>query len=295
MDLQEAFDAGFVAVKAYVDDALAAQQKALPDIVRAAVSEAMAVLPEPKAGLDGKDAPPVTEEQLEPVVRRYMEDNPPAAGRDGADGKDGEPGPQGEKGESGVDGRDGANGLDGKDAEPISEDQIAEAVARHLEANPPAPGKDGRDGVDGKDGRDGVDATEALIDKDGNLVVVFSDGRSKSLGLVVGRDGVDGAKGEPGRDGLTLTDFDTELSEDGRFLTFSMENEGAKITHRLQLPTMIYRGGYKEGITYLEGDTVTFGGSLWCCSAETTEKPVEGRDCWRLAARKGRDGKDAKP
>jgi hypothetical protein len=328
MDLQEAFDTGFVAVKAYVDDALAAQRGAIPDLIKAAVAEAMAERPEPKAGADGKDAPPVTLEQLGDVVRGYLEANPPAAGRDGADGKDGEQGPQGEKGEPGEAGRDGTDGLAGKDAEPLSEAQIAVALSRHFEANPPAAGKDGRDGVDGKDGRDGIDGekgldgaegpvgaqgadgqrgvdgkdgrdgcdvTEAMIDRDGNLVVVFSDGRSKALGLVVGRDGVDGSKGEAGRDGLTVTDFATDLSEDGRFLTLSLENEQTKVAHTLQLPTMIYRGGYKEGVEYVEGDTVTFGGSLWCCSAPTTEKPIEGRDCWRLAARKGRDGKDAKP
>jgi hypothetical protein len=196
---------------------------------------------------------------------------------------------------------------DGKDADP----ELIRTMVSEVVALIPAPenGKDGRDGTDGKDGadgrhgekgadgtdgKDGVGLAGALLDKSGALVVTLTDGSMRELGLVVGRDGVDGAKGDPGRDGLQVTDFDTDLSADGRFLTLILQNDEAKIEHRLQLPTMIYRGGFKEGETYLEGDCVTFGGSLWHCSAETTEKPIEGRDCWQLAARKGRDGKDAK-
>lgn len=357
MDLQEAFDAGFVAVKTYVDDALEAQRNAMPDLIRAAVAAAVAELPERKDGVDGKDAPAVTDEQIADAVRSYLQANPPAPGKDGRDGVDGSDGKDADPitedqiasavrayvdanppkdGEPGKDadpeviramiaeavavlptpapGKDAdpevirsmveeavaalppaRDGQPGKDAEPITPDQIDAAVQRHIQAHPIKNGEPGQDGQDGKDGKDGVGLAGALIDKDGRLVVTLTDGALRELGQVVGRDGQDGEKGDPGRDGLTLTDFDTQLSEDGRTLMLVFESDEVKVTHELQLPVMIYRGGFKEGATYVEGDTVTFGGSLWCCSAETTEKPVEGRDCWRLAARKGRDGKDAKP
>lgn len=101
-----------------------------------------------------------------------------------------------------------------------------------------------------------------------------------------------GERGDPGRDGLTLTDFDTDLSEDGRTLTLSLQNEEVKVTHQLQLATMIYRGVFKEGETYVQGDCVTWAGSLFHCNAETTHKPGEGASAWTLAAKRGRDGKD---
>lgn len=375
MDLQEAFDAGFVAVKTYVDDALAAQTKALPDLIRAAVAEAVAGIAPPR---DGKDADPVAPEQIAGAVAAYMDANPPRAGDDGKDadpeviremvaeavaalppaepGKDADPEvvrimvaeavaalPAAEPGKS----------FTAEDAAPL----IAEEVAKAVSALPPAePGKDAdpvevtagvvaalepiiaeqiagldvdmekvadliaaevskipipQDGKSvtvedlepvisrevakaveaippAKDGQDAAQIASFVKDHTGSLIVTLSDGRVIDTGIR------DGAKGDAGRDALTLADFDTELSEDGRILTLSLDDGETKVTHELQLPVMIYRGGYKEGVEYVEGDTVTWGGSLWCAASATTEKPTEGRECWRLAARKGRDGKDAK-
>jgi hypothetical protein len=141
--------------------------------------------------------------------------------------------------------------------------------------------------------KDGVGLAGAMIGRDGSLVVTLTDGSQRDLGCVVGRDGID-AKGEPGRDALQLSDFDTELSEDGRILTLRLENEEIKVTHELQLPTMIYRGVHKEGQTYVQGDTVTWAGSLYHCNAETSEKPGEGSPAWTLAAKRGSNGKDAR-
>lgn len=60
----------------------------------------------------------------------------------------------------------------------------------------------------------------------------------------------------------------------------------------LQLPVMIYRGVFSAG-DYAPGDTVTWGGSLWHCDESTSDKPGEqGSKGWRLAVKKGRDGKD---
>lgn len=368
MDLQEAFDAGFVAVKAYVDDALASQQKALPDLVKAAVAEAVAGLTPPK---DGKDADPVAPELVAEVVAAFMDANPPAAGEPGKDAdpevirelvaeavaalpppearevdmtevarmvveevakvpapKDGSdadpehvrtmvaeavaalpPAEPGKDADPEVIRSMVAEAVEalppaqpGKDAEPVTSEQIDAAVLRHIEANPiktvtpedlePVVAGHVAKAVDAippaKDGQDAAQIASFVKDHAGSLIVTLSDGRVIDTGIR------DGAKGDPGRDALTLSDFDTELSADGRILTLCLENGEMSVRHELQLPVMIYRGGYKEGVEYVEGDTVTFGGSLWCCSAPTTDKPIEGRECWRLAARKGRDGKDAK-
>lgn len=219
-----------------------------------AAQAALDARPLPLDGKDGLDAPEVTPDQIDASVARYFEANPT-------------PVP-----------------MDGKDADAITDEQIADAVRRHIEANPIK---------HGEDGKDGLNIAGFMVDRAGHLIVTMSDASSRDLGQVVGRDGVD-AKGEPGRDGLTLSGFDTELSEDGRILTLSLENDELRVTHELQLPTMIYRGVFKDDVTYVQGDTVTWGGSLWHCDAETTEKPGEGSAAWRLCAKKGRDGKDSK-
>ncbi|WP_293676079.1 hypothetical protein [uncultured Phenylobacterium sp.] len=60
----------------------------------------------------------------------------------------------------------------------------------------------------------------------------------------------------------------------------------------LSLGGFVDRGVHKDGEAYELGDAVTFGGQLWIAQGPTTEKPG-GNDAWRLAVRKGRDGKDA--
>jgi len=65
-------------------------------------------------------------------------------------------------------------------------------------------------------------------------------------------------------------------------------------TYELQFPVAIYRGVFKAGETYQYGDLVTWGGSLWHAEKETGEKPDGPESGFRLAVKKGRDGKDAK-
>ena len=52
--------------------------------------------------------------------------------------------------------------------------------------------------ISGKDGKDGLGVTEALINNDGELIIVFSNGTTKNLGKVVAKDGADGKDGENG-------------------------------------------------------------------------------------------------
>ena len=54
---------------------------------------------------------------------------------------------------------------------------------------------------------------------------------------------------------------------------------------------MLYRGVWKEGDSYERGDCVTWGGSLWHCEKDTTDKP-ETSESWKLAVKRGRDGRD---
>lgn len=49
-----------------------------------------------------------------------------------------------------------------------------------------------------------------------------------------------------------------------------------------------YRGVYQRSEDYKRGDLVTFGGSMWHATRNTTDEPGASRD-WQLAVKKGRD------
>ena len=98
-----------------------------------------------------------------------------------------------------------------------------------------------------------------------------------------------GEKGEPGRDGLGFDDMRMEEREDGCYLVF----ERGEIVKEFRVPVVIDRGVYSAGRLYRRGDGVTWAGSFWIAQEDTSEKPDTGKG-WRLAVKKGRDGKDAK-
>jgi len=58
------------------------------------------------------------------------------------------------------------------------------------------------------------------------------------------------------------------------------------------VPLVIDRGVFRADGLYDKGDGVTFGGSFWIAQTETAARPGEGNTDWRLAVKKGRDGKD---
>lgn len=163
------------------------------------------------------------------------------------------------------DGEDG-KGVTVEDVAPLVEAEIAKAVASIPAA------------------KDGVGLAGALIDRDGNLVVTLTNGEAKSLGPVVGRDGVDG-KGNDGVDGLGFEDMSFE-EKDGRLYAVFRRGEVEKSA---RIPSMSYRGVWKA-VDYLQGDTVTWGGSMFTATKDTSSKP-ETDDSWKLAVKKGRDGK----
>ncbi len=62
----------------------------------------------------------------------------------------------------------------------------------------------------------------------------------------------------------------------------------------LKTAIVLDAGVWKDGAAYAEGDGVTWAGSFWIAQADTSAKPGgEGED-WRLAVKRGRDGKDGK-
>jgi hypothetical protein len=58
------------------------------------------------------------------------------------------------------------------------------------------------------------------------------------------------------------------------------------------LRPMEYKGVFKPGETYVPGNFISAGGSLWHCNTPTDERPGSGGEAWTLAVKRGRDGKD---
>lgn len=155
-------------------------------------------------------------------------------------------------------------------------------------------GLDGSNGADGRDGQDGKDAAnivEALKDS-GELVLTLQDGRLIRTGIRDGEKGIDGA------DGLGFDDLDVCVLDDDRTIEFAFRRGDEEKAFTLKWPTVIDRGVFKteREIPYEPGDGVTWGGQFFICNEQTVLKPDQSKDGkpWRLAVRKGRDGKDAK-
>lgn len=226
-----------------------------------------------------------------------------------------------ERGEKGDPGERGPPGANGKDADPINladvvEELIesqglravldlltAEAVAKHFEVNPIQHGKDGRDGKDGErgpmgergekgdPGADGVGVAGAVIDRDGALILTTTKGDAVALGRVVGKDG---DAGKDGVDGLGFDDlsatFDGERTVSLRYARGDRVKEFA-----FELPVVIDRGYWRDGMGVKAGEAVTHAGSWWIAKRDNASKPCrENADDWRLGARGGRDGKDGR-
>ena len=97
-----------------------------------------------------------------------------------------------------------------------------------------------------------------------------------------------------GRDAIPLDSFDLALSEDGRTLTVKMQAADGVVEKSIRVASIIDRGIYNKAAgDYEKGDAVTHGGCLWIAQQDAPEgAPGMGGKGWRLAVKKGRDGKD---
>jgi integrin beta 3 len=106
-------------------------------------------------------------------------------------------------------------------------------------------------------------------------------------------DGEPGKQGEPGADGKDGLGFDDMTVEhDGeRGVLLKFQRGDVVKEFPLNFDVVLDRGVYKAEQQYAKGDAVTWGGSLWIAQKATDAKPDSG-DGWRLAVKRGRDGKD---
>src|SRR5262245_51642846 len=119
-----------------------------------------------------------------------------------------------------------------------------------------------------------------------------------------GEKGEPGAKGEPGRNASDLNYLqnyaDERVARVFKTATMTTPDGGRTLrwtigdsVHEIKTALVLDAGVWKEGAAYVPGDAVTLGGSLFIAQAETTAKPGKSDD-WRLAVKRGTDGRDAR-
>jgi hypothetical protein len=147
--------------------------------------------------------------------------------------------------------------------------RIAELEARPIEkgdAGPPGPvGDPGPSGEKGEHGRDGRDAAD--------LMLIYSHITEQVAEVVAG----------------ALKTFSINSPDSGRTLQAGF---GSNV-HQIKTGIPLDAGVWTER-TYAVGDSVSHGGSSWIAQKETSAKPGKSDD-WRLAVKRGTDGRDYRP
>jgi hypothetical protein len=302
--IDKALERFLAAVLARVDTALSGVRE------RVAAIELRA----PQQGVPGEKGDPG-----EPGPRGETGDQ----GAPGAPGERGAPGEPGERGQDGAPGQPGPQGERGLDGAPgvvdyvqlgalLLEDTSVRDVLRGVPGERGTPGERGESGAVGADGAPGLPGPPGTDGRDALEVDVLPGvdvARSYRRGTFVAHDGgvlrayrdtdpLERAGGDLELAGWSVAmrgvaDLSVSLGEDGR--TVSIEHRltcGRAVHKAVQMPALIYREVWRDGTAYTTGDAVTWDGSLWIASGDTTDKPGAGATAWRLAAKKGRDGRN---
>jgi Collagen triple helix repeat (20 copies) len=196
-------------------------------------------------------------------------------------GDTGEQGPQGEAGPRGETGAEGQQGRDGPAGPPGS-------------VGPQGPpGERGETGAEGPRGSEGLPGPQGAVGAPGPQ----------------GPPGPSGERGSDGRDAADVAliryfvaeQIDVAVAE--RFEKWIMSSaDGGRTwkasfgghTHEIKTAFILDAGVWTAERTYVAGDAVTRDGSLWIAQRETSEKPGKS-DHWRLAVKRGNDGRDYRP
>jgi integrin beta 3 len=160
------------------------------------------------------------------------------------------------------------------------------------------PGPPGETGPEGKRGLHGERGDKGERGEPGKPGAVGSAG-------IDGKNGERGAKGEPGRNASDLTylqDYaDQQIGRALKTATVTTSDGGRTLrwalgetVHEIKTAIVLDAGVWKEGAAYAAGDGVTLGGSFFIAQADTTAKPGKS-DEWRLAVKRGSDGRDWRP
>lgn len=207
----------------------------------------------------------------------------------------GQPGDKGEPGETGDTGEPGAD-ADPEEVERLVADRVARAVDEALPALVEQAKADLAEMVQKAAGaipvpKDGKDAAQIDVLPAIDFDKVYERGTwaMHEGGLWRAHANTVGSRGwECVVKGVARYSEEWE----GRTLTTrTVFSDGTEHVTERMFPVPMDAGVFKDGATYRPGDGVTWGGSFWLCQEETTEKPGVS-DAWRLAVKRGRDGKD---
>lgn len=229
----------------------------IPALVSAAVAEAIRAIPAPEPGKDGTS---VTADDIAPmlaemVAKAVAEIPPPVPGKDGEPGKD------------------------GQDGTSVTLDDVAPLVAKAIEAIPLP--------------KDGADCDmSAVLARLETMQAEWALNFERRAQSVIERAAERIPLPKDGKDGLGFEDMDVSLSDDGVLsIKFTRGDDVREFTAHLPYPRDT--GVYSETGEYRKGAGVTWGGSWWIAQVDDPQgKPGESTD-WRLAVKRGRDGKDA--
>lgn len=136
-------------------------------------------------------------------------------------------------------------------------------------------------GDKGDKGDDGLSISSAFIQQDGQLVLVQSNGETKSIGKV---------KGDDGKDGKSLEVVNREF-RDGCIIESYVS--GAEVKTLSYPVGFNAKGFWQKGESAGVGDVYTHNGSAWVAKTATATEPAYMNDAWHLLVRKGADGRDA--
>lgn len=169
------------------------------------------------------------------------------------------------------------------DGKSVTVEELRPMVDQFLRSIP-AP-KDGKDGEDGKSVT--LEDVRTYLDAELATWALGFERRAQDV-LARAIDKIPAPK--DGKDGLPVEEFEVVL--EGRALTLTIGRGELRKSHTLRIPALLDAGVFRDGATYEQGDGVTFGGSYWIAQKDAPEgKPGLSSD-WRLAVKKGRDGKD---
>lgn len=144
--------------------------------------------------------------------------------------------------------------------------------------------REGPAGKDGAPGRDGINGKDAVFDVDSIIARVSDSVMVRVLEKIPspvrgekgdrGEPGQPGTNGERGEDGLSSPDEIRSLINEDRALQWRE----------------FFMGVYRPDADYKRGQAVTWNGSFWIATEDTSSKPETDKS-WILAVKHGRDAR----
>jgi len=206
----------------------------------------------------------------------------------------------------------GADGLNGKDADETAiAAKVTEQVTKAIESIPaPKDGTNGERGLAGEKGADGRDGREGEPGRDAlalDVLDAIDPTRRYQRGTFASHAGgivrafrvTDPLDGDLAKSGWTVVvngieSEEEESPDDGRTVKrITRYTNGQTLVRVTNTGAVKDAGIYQATEQYLKGDGVTWGGSWWIAQRDSKgDKPDSGSGAWRLAVKRGRDGKD---